>query len=321
MRLMGGVVLILFGICSFLAPQKASAQRTAIDLQGISLDSLLNSDDRNYTYIGVRGFGRPTDYNDRILLLIDGHTANENVYGAAYFGTELPLDMDSVERIGVVRGPGSALYGTGAMFGVVNVITKAGDALEGVKVSGEAGSFRHVRGDASAGKRLKRGGEVLVSGVWGNVRGQDLYFKEYDAPSTHRGVAEHLDWDRYYGLRARWAQGGLALSGLVTSREKGIPTGAFGVVFNDPSSRTLDAREFVEARYEGRVSADKHILWRGFFDHYDYRGRYPYQVLSFDASDGRWLGGELQFRWDPFPSSRLTVGAEHNRHFRADYRR
>src|SRR6187200_3339680 len=37
--------------------------------------------DRNYSYVGVRGFSRPGDYNARILLLIDGHRLNDNVFG------------------------------------------------------------------------------------------------------------------------------------------------------------------------------------------------------------------------------------------------
>ena len=36
--------------------------------------------DRNYTYLGMRGFGRPGDYNSRILLLVDGHRTNDNIY-------------------------------------------------------------------------------------------------------------------------------------------------------------------------------------------------------------------------------------------------
>ncbi len=77
--------------------------------------------DRNYSYVGIRGFSRPTDYNDRVLLLINGHTTNENFYGSAFIGTDLALNLEAVDRIEIVRGPGSALYGTGAMFAVINI--------------------------------------------------------------------------------------------------------------------------------------------------------------------------------------------------------
>jgi iron complex outermembrane receptor protein len=51
--------------------------------------------DRNYSYLGVRGFSRPGDYNARILLQVDGHRLNDNVFGSALIGTEFPLDVDS----------------------------------------------------------------------------------------------------------------------------------------------------------------------------------------------------------------------------------
>jgi outer membrane receptor protein involved in Fe transport len=83
--------------------------------------------DRNYNYVGVFGFSRPGDYNDRFLLLVDGHRMNDNVYGQALIGTEFPLDIDLIDRVEVVRGPSSSLYGASAFFSVINVITKQVD--------------------------------------------------------------------------------------------------------------------------------------------------------------------------------------------------
>lgn len=81
-----------------------------------SIPGLLVSDDRNYNYIATRGFMGPGSYNDRILIQIDGHRLNENIYDGAYVDTEFPLDIDLIDRIEVIRGPGSALYGTDAIF-------------------------------------------------------------------------------------------------------------------------------------------------------------------------------------------------------------
>src|SRR6266699_2834590 len=75
-------------------------------------------------FCGVRGVNRPETYNSRVLLLIDGLRTNNNVYEQAMLGTEFPLDVDLIERVEIVRGPSSSLYGTSAFFAVINVITR-----------------------------------------------------------------------------------------------------------------------------------------------------------------------------------------------------
>jgi iron complex outermembrane receptor protein len=80
--------------------------------------------DRNYDYIGVRGLGRLGDYGNRVLQLVDGHTYNDSIYGSFALGEQIGIDMDVVKRIEFVRGPGSALYGSNALMGTVNILTK-----------------------------------------------------------------------------------------------------------------------------------------------------------------------------------------------------
>jgi outer membrane receptor for ferrienterochelin and colicin len=55
--------------------------------------------DRAYSYVGVRGLGRPGDYSSRLLLLVDGVRINDNLYDSVMTGRESPLDIDLVERI------------------------------------------------------------------------------------------------------------------------------------------------------------------------------------------------------------------------------
>ena len=61
--------------------------------------------DRDYTYLGVRGFLRSGDYNSRILLMVNGHRLNDKVYDSAQIGTEFPLDLNLIDHIEIVRGP------------------------------------------------------------------------------------------------------------------------------------------------------------------------------------------------------------------------
>src|SRR5207237_9177918 len=85
---------------------------------------LYTSSDRDYDSMGVRGFSTPGTYNNRMLVLSDGHVTNEATIGQGYVGREFDADLADVERIEIVRGPGSVLYGSAAFFAVVNVVHK-----------------------------------------------------------------------------------------------------------------------------------------------------------------------------------------------------
>ena len=92
--------------------------------------------DRNYAFLGARGVSLG-DFNSRILLLVDGHRVNNNLTDGAYIDTAFILDIDLIDRVEIIRGPGSVLYGNNAFFGVINVITRQGEQLNGAEVSGE----------------------------------------------------------------------------------------------------------------------------------------------------------------------------------------
>ena len=145
--------------------------------------------DRNYHYAGVRGFGRPSDYNSRVLLLVDGHRLNENIYFMAPIGTDFPIDLDLIDRVEVIQGPSSSLYGAGAFFGVINVFTRKGLDVKNVEVSGAAGSFETYKGRMSYGYNNKpKQADLLLSGSYMESQGQrNLYFKEFDDPATNNG--------------------------------------------------------------------------------------------------------------------------------------
>src|ERR1017187_9837253 len=110
--------------------------------------------DRNYSSIGVRGFARPGDYNTRVLLLVDGHRLNDDIYDEAMIGTEFPIDIEMIQRIEIIRGPASSLYGSNALFAVINVITRRAQDVDGLELSAGAGSFNTYKGRISYGHEL-----------------------------------------------------------------------------------------------------------------------------------------------------------------------
>ncbi len=77
--------------------------------------------DNNYEMIGVRGLH--ASLADKTLLLIDGRPAENNVYGG-FMLKSIPVLVEDIDRIEVVRGPASAAWGANAVNGVINIITK-----------------------------------------------------------------------------------------------------------------------------------------------------------------------------------------------------
>ncbi len=145
---------------------------------------------RAYTDLGARGFARPGDYNTRVLLLVDGHRISDNVYSSALIGAEFPISVDLIDRIEVIRGPSSSLYGTNAFFGVVNVVTKRGSDLNGAELATEVASYGTYRGRVSYGRTFANGLDLLVSASVHDSKGHDkLYFKEFDAPETNNSTS------------------------------------------------------------------------------------------------------------------------------------
>ncbi len=259
--------------------------------------------DRNYSYLGVRGFGRSRDYNSRILVLVDGHRLNDNVYDGALLGTEFPVDIDLIERVEVVRGPSSALYGTSAFFAVVNVITKRGRNLDGWAASAEAASFGSYKGRLSYGSKFRSGLEMLLSGTLYDSHGhRRLFFPEFDGPAMNNGIAENADDDRLHSFFARLSYGDFQVQTLYGSRKKGIPTGSFGTVFNDARTGTTDARGYLDVKYNHRFDNRWEITADLYYDRYYYTGAYFYDyagtgtppfVENRDVTHGVWWGFEL----------------------------
>lgn len=276
------------------------------------------SNDRNYQYVGTRGFSRPGDYNTRILLLVDGHKINDNIYGSASIGTDFVLDVDLIDRVEVIRGPGSSLYGTNAIFGIFNVITKKGQSLKGFEVSGEAGSYDTYKGRVSYGNKFQNGFEMLLSSTAYNSHGQSLYFKEFNSPKQNYGYADSGDYDSYQSVFANISYHGLSLNGAFIDRKKGIPTAPWGIAFNETANKTDDQRGYIELKYAGSFAGQLDVMTRLYYDKSKSSGTYVVPPLNKDFSLGEWWGGELQLNKTLFGKHKLTVGAEYQDNFRQD---
>lgn len=274
--------------------------------------------DRNYTYVGVRGFSRPGDYNNRLLVMLNGRPLNDQIYGAVLVGTELGIDLSALDRVEIVRGPVSALYGTSAMLAAVNLITRTESRTV---VSAEAGSDGLRRAAARTGLRLGGGGSVFVSAYGGRVDGGDLYFREFDDGAAGGGVAHGRDWDRYAGAFASARVGGLSVQARLATRTKGVPTAAWSTTFDDGRFETTDRWLLLAADYTRQLRSNLQLAAGAGVDGYQYHGTYPGDDGVYeDANDGRRVSAEARVLWDPSPVLRVTAGATVADNPRVEYR-
>ena len=279
--------------------------------------------DRNYTSLGVRGFSRPGDYNSRVLLLIDGHRLNDNIYDQAMIGTEFPIDVDLIERIEVVRGPVSALYGSNALFAVINVVTKTGKEVRGLELASDVASFRTEAGRISYGRRSGQLDMLLSGSFYGSGGHRYLYYPEFDSPATNNGVSVNCDDDQLGSALASVDYRELSFRSAFGTREKGIPTGSYGTVFNDPGTRTEDSHGYADLRWDHKLPDSWALMTRAFYDRYSYQGTYenpssvdPTQISpNMDYGDGKWWGAEVQGTKSG-SRNRLVFGAELRDNFR-----
>lgn len=216
-----------------------------------SVPGLFATYDRNYDYLGIRGFNRPGDYNSRVLLLIDGHRLNDAIYDQAPIGTESPVDVDLIERVEIVRGPSSSLYGTNAFFGVINVITKRGRDIKGAEASWENSTYTSNKGRLTYGQKLSSGLEFIMSGsYYYSVGQQNLFYQEFNTPDQNNGIAHRMDQDTFHNFFAKASYGDFTLQGGHVRRKKRIPTAAFGTIFNNGRDATVDDRGYLDLKYQ-----------------------------------------------------------------------
>jgi outer membrane receptor for ferrienterochelin and colicin len=302
---------------------------TARELRGMAYPTIAEAvrgvrgvfltDDTSYTTVGFRGFSTLGGYGSRVLVLVDGQPTNDDYVGSSYVGYDARADIDDIQRIEVVRGPGSALYGTGAFFGVINLVTRDRDApTHGeVALSTADNGVGHAR--ATAQVRFSPDSGVWTSAAVARGTGRDYFFQEYASDPATGGTARGLDGFQTETVNGRIWYKALTAQWLLTSRDKTLPSGEFQTTFGDPSTHFVDTRGMLELRFEPKVSERVQLLSRAHLNLYDFN-----DVLAYTAQNGgtaretfrgRWVGVEQRAVFTPMPELRVTAGGEVQRHF------
>jgi len=142
--------------------------------------------------ISIRGFN--DEFANKLLVLVDGRSIYSELFsGVSWDANEMAIG--NIERIEVIRGPVAAMWGTNAVNGVINIITKTADATQGAALTMEGGSAGEFGGTARYGGKIGSKASYRVT-VRGSSTDQ-LSATEGAPPSqgwTNRGLDFRVDW-------------------------------------------------------------------------------------------------------------------------------
>ena len=147
---------------------QASGAQNIAELLRLVPGVYVRQNQANHFELGIRGIS--TLQNNRVLVLIDGRQMVDRLSGAHIWGG-LSVDPGDIERIEVIRGPGSTFYGANAMSGVVNIVTKR--PIDHPGVDADAWGSMGVLTGRKDGRRdwLQNGGGARAAINWANEAG------------------------------------------------------------------------------------------------------------------------------------------------------
>lgn len=288
-----------------------------------SLPGIYTTYDRQYSYLGMRGFGLPGDGNTRILLTVDGNRWNDVVYDGASFDRALPLDLDLIERIEFIPGPGGAVYGQNALFGVINLVTRSGADVDGAEAAvayQNPGAAREGR--ATWGKVLDNGVDVLLSVSAYKAEGEDRFFDYPGAgpgDTDVSGVAANMDGEKDKMFFTRLSRGPWSFDFSYGDRRKDDPTASY---YGDPlvpGQYQRDRFLLTQLQYQDNVGDTLQLSGRVFMGRARYTGLFFYEdVPNFATGSSDWQGFEARLLSTAWAGHKLMLGMEFQDNSRQD---
>jgi outer membrane receptor for ferrienterochelin and colicins len=289
---------------------------------GVTGQHLLDDDE-----LGARGVEISSDAGNHFLLLIDGHKVNEPYQSFDLFGRFLGVPLEIVDHIEVVLGPGSVLYGSNAMLGVINVVTARGKTLQGARVGVNADIATLVRPWASLGSTFRLFGvasELTVGVEYLHAEGPKYYF-----PSELAGLlpsGQELTWGGSVANNSSRADSGAIVTRLITGhfdvtlRAQGSVSPVWSDFgdFDSPEARRTDRSLSIGIKHEATLSSIVRVNTRLYAAHTDHDIVDTVTNLDFcpltnmtcrfdTRSQSRWAGVEVQPVFDWFRDGRFVM--------------
>ncbi|EAY31851.1 TonB-dependent receptor plug domain-containing protein [Microscilla marina] len=218
--------------------------------------------------VSIRG-DNTAQYNNRVLILLDGRPMRESLFLGENRAIYSMIPLKTIDRIELLKGPGSTLYGTSAFTGAINIITKKGKEARKFDQSISYGAFQRFQTNFSGGISAK---DATLSWGLNYVDDKGWDFTATDENGTTRTIQM---LQKGLGGQMKIDYGNFTLQGYYGISEQAAIGNSpqFGSSINRPYDdyRSYSSRLFLDAGYDFRLSSKISNQTNITYNHYDFR--------------------------------------------------
>ena len=254
--------------------------------------------------VGMRGFRTEShgdDIKGSILILVDGHRIGT--------GNAAKINLDRIERVEITKGPASALYGSAALGGVINMITKKGDGPLTASIGGDVASFDYYKGLLSGGGEVNEQFRFFAATSYEDMDDYDdpIFGTVYNSGTTKTNFGGNLVFtiNDLHELRLGGNYADL------TSETPDWTGDAYSSYDENAVSHNDKSHGYGDLEYNGDYFGGK-VHWRGLayylhdINHWNYGD--PVAESEQSKYTDETLGTDHQFVWNMVPWNKLLVG-------------
>lgn len=185
----------------------------------------------------------------KVKLLVDGVVINNTYRGSMYYYLDFPIEM--VERIEVIRGPGSVLYGSNAISGVISIITKNSKKESANRIFATASTATRYMGGAQASYNLDEKTNLKIDGYY---QKNDIHV---DAGADKAGVESDSDEDlKDYSIGINLNIDKMKLLARYKHSQNGVAFGLGNYAVPENDEGFININAFAQVAYEDSINAD-----------------------------------------------------------------
>jgi len=258
----------------------------------------------------VRGF--QSEWSEKVLVILNGHPIDNELLngGATIVYDNLPVD--NIKRIEIIRGPASALYGGNAFLGLINIITKDPNDIDGIELSHRMGSFDTKQYNLQYGKVIDDFGVALNLNHL-DTDGFDAYVGRDASGSS--GLAN--SWQNIHDLSLQLDYQKLQFKGNYRQRKTGPFFGGSKIIDISDATNSYYRNYFLEIEYDHAVSDNLDTTTRIYHDYNYFHNLFRFTVggslFDYWHTVNR-SGGEVLGKYILNEQNRITAGLTLEKH-------